>query len=97
MRLRAAPRASAAAAYAPSLVAAAVAAAAPHSTDLTQTHNTALAVAAPPPGRLVLFSFPSEKAAKEWYADPEYQKISEHRRAGTTTNFLTIVHSLPPR
>ena len=50
-----------------------------------------------PPGRLVIFTFPSETAAQEWYADPEYQEISEHRRAGTTTHFITLVHSLPPR
>jgi uncharacterized protein (DUF1330 family) len=50
-----------------------------------------------PPGRLVIFSFPSENAAREWYADAEYQKISEHRRAGTNTHFITLVHSLPPR
>ncbi len=50
-----------------------------------------------PPGRLVLFSFPSEAAAKGWYADPEYQAISEHRRAGTSTHFLTMIHGMPPR
>lgn len=50
-----------------------------------------------PPGRLVIFKFPSEAAAKAWYADPEYQAISEHRRAGTTMRFLTLVHGLPPR
>jgi len=50
-----------------------------------------------PPGRLVIFTFPSETAARDWYADAEYQEISEHRRAGTTTNFITLVHSLPPR
>lgn len=50
-----------------------------------------------PEGRVVLFKFPSEKAAKAWYADPEYQALSEHRRAGTTMKFLTIVHGLPPR
>jgi len=52
---------------------------------------------APPPGRIVLFRFPSEKAAKEWFADPEYQTLSEHRRAATTLHFLTLVHDLPPR
>jgi uncharacterized protein (DUF1330 family) len=50
-----------------------------------------------PEGRVVLFKFPSEKAAKAWYADPEYQALSEHRRAGTTMKFLTIVHGLSPR
>jgi uncharacterized protein (DUF1330 family) len=50
-----------------------------------------------PPGRVVLFKFPSEKAARSWYDDPDYQALSEHRRAGTTMKFLTIVHGLPPR
>ena len=50
-----------------------------------------------PPGRLVIFSFPSEDAAKKWYGDPEYQELSEHRRAGTKLQFLTMVHGLPPR
>lgn len=51
----------------------------------------------PPEGRVVLFQFPSEEAARAWYNDPEYQALSEHRRAGTTLKFLTIVHGLPPR
>ncbi len=50
-----------------------------------------------PPGRLVIFKFPSEQAAKNWFDDPEYQAISEFRRAGTTMRFLTLVHGLPPR
>lgn len=52
---------------------------------------------APRSGRVVIFSFPSEAAAKAWYNDPEYQALSEHRRAGTKLEFLTIVHGLPPR
>lgn len=51
----------------------------------------------PPEGRVVIFQFPSEEAARGWYADPEYQALSEHRRAGTKLKFLTIVHGLPPR
>ena len=51
----------------------------------------------PPSGRMVIFSFPSEEAAQGWYNDPEYQALSEHRRAGTSLKFLTLIHGLPPR
>jgi uncharacterized protein (DUF1330 family) len=47
--------------------------------------------------RMIIFSFPSESIANAWYADPEYQALSEHRRAGTKLDFLTMVHGLPPR
>ncbi len=53
--------------------------------------------AAPPPGRIVIFRFPSEAAARAWYDDPEYQALSEHRRAATRLAFLTLVHGMPPR
>ena len=52
---------------------------------------------APRTGRMVIFQFPSEEAAKNWWSDPEYQALSEHRRAGTTMESLTLVHGLPPR
>ena len=52
---------------------------------------------APPKGRIVIFSFPSEQAARSWFDDPDYQKLSEHRRAATRLNFLTMVRGLPPR
>lgn len=48
-------------------------------------------------GRVIIFSFPSEQAAKDWYKDGEYQALSEYRRAGTTLKSLTLVHGLPPR
>ncbi len=48
-------------------------------------------------GRMIIFKFPSQQAAKDWYADGEYQALSEHRRAGTKLEFLTLVHGLPPR
>ena len=51
----------------------------------------------PRTGRMVIFQFPSEEAAKAWWADPEYQALSEHRRAGTNMESLTLVHGLPPR
>ena len=52
---------------------------------------------APPPGRLVILQFPSENAAREWYNDADYQELSEHRRAGTKLQFLTLVHGMPAR
>ncbi len=60
-------------------------------------NNSNLEGDSPPEGRVVLFKFPSEEAARDWYNDPDYQKLSENRRAGTNLNFLTIVHGLPPR
>ena len=51
----------------------------------------------PRPGRMVIFQFPSEAAADAWYNDPEYQALSEFRRAGTSLVSLTMVHGLPPR
>jgi uncharacterized protein (DUF1330 family) len=48
-------------------------------------------------GRVIIFQFPSEEIARAWYADPEYQALSELRRAGTSLNFLAMVHGLPPR
>ena len=51
----------------------------------------------PREGRVVIFTFPSEDAAKNWYHDPDYQALSEFRRAGTELKFITLVHGLPPR
>lgn len=52
---------------------------------------------APRPGRVIIFQFPSESAALGWFNDPDYQALSEHRRAGTHLEFITLVHGLPPR
>jgi uncharacterized protein (DUF1330 family) len=52
---------------------------------------------APRAGRMIIFKFPSEQAATDWYADADYQALSQHRRAGTKLEFLTLVHGLPPR
>jgi uncharacterized protein (DUF1330 family) len=52
---------------------------------------------APREGRIIIFRFPSEQSAKDWYADDDYQAISEFRRAGTQMKFLTLVHGLPTR
>jgi len=50
----------------------------------------------PRDGRMIIFSFPSEKAAKDWYADADYQALSEYRRGGTKLEFLTMVRGIPP-
>ena len=47
-------------------------------------------------GRVILFSFPSLKHANDWYSDPDYQSISEHRRASVTST-ITLINGLPPR
>jgi len=52
---------------------------------------------AQPSGRIIILKFPSEAAAKGWWDDPDYQALSEFRRAGTDTRFLTLVHGQPPR
>ncbi|MFT4615157.1 MAG: hypothetical protein ACI9NT_002309 [Bacteroidia bacterium] len=51
----------------------------------------------PRTGRTVIFQFASEEAAQTWYKDPEYQALSEFRRAGTDMVSLTLVHGLAPR
>ena len=48
-------------------------------------------------GRVIIFKFPSEKAAKNWYNDAEYQSLSEFRRSGTVLKALTLVRELAPR
>jgi uncharacterized protein (DUF1330 family) len=53
--------------------------------------------AEPRGGRMIIFKFPSEAQARAWYADPDYQALSEHRRAGTRLEFLTMVRGLPAR
>jgi uncharacterized protein (DUF1330 family) len=52
---------------------------------------------APREGRMIIFKFPAEAQARAWYADPDYQALSEHRREGTRLEFLTMVRGLPPR
>ncbi|MBL4572776.1 MAG: DUF1330 domain-containing protein [Gammaproteobacteria bacterium] len=46
-------------------------------------------------GRVIIFKFPSEKLAKQWYNDDEYQVLSKFRRAGTTLKSITLVHGMP--
>ncbi len=60
-------------------------------------HPIHLEGCSPREGRMIIFRFPSEQAGKDWYADAEYQALSEFRRAGTRMEFLALVHGLPPR
>ena len=60
-------------------------------------NNETLEGTDPTEGRVIIFKFPSEQTAKDWYNDEEYQALSEFRRAGTTLKSLTLVHGLPPR
>ena len=48
-------------------------------------------------GRVIIFKFPSEELAKQWYNDDDYQALSEFRRAGTALKSITLVHGLQPR
>jgi uncharacterized protein (DUF1330 family) len=43
-----------------------------------------------------MFSFPTEKDADNWWADPEYQELSKHRRAGAEIT-LQRVKGMAPR
>jgi uncharacterized protein (DUF1330 family) len=51
----------------------------------------------PREGRMIIIRFPSEQAATDWYADADYQALSEYRRAGTKLEFLTMVRGMPTR
>lgn len=51
----------------------------------------------PVEGRVVMFTFPSEEAARGWFDDADYQELSEFRRAGAPLTSLTMVKGLPPR
>ena len=48
------------------------------------------------PGRAIIFKFPSEADADNWWADEGYQELSKHRRAGTDSTIQRI-KGLPPR
>ena len=48
-------------------------------------------------GRVIIFQFPSEQLARDWYNDEEYQALSGFRRAGTTLKNLTMVHEIAPQ
>ncbi len=46
--------------------------------------------------RVIMFSFPTEKDADNWWADPEYQELSNHRRAGAEIT-LQRIKGMAPR
>ena len=46
--------------------------------------------------RVIIFSFPSEQDADNWWNDDDYQKLSEHRRAATEIT-LQKVKGMAPR
>ena len=48
-------------------------------------------------GRVIIFKFPSEKAARDWYNDTDYHSLSEFRRLGIVLMALILAHGLPPR
>lgn len=48
-------------------------------------------------GRTVILEFDSEEQCLDWWNSPEYQELAEHRRQGTTTHSICIVHPPPPR
>ena len=50
----------------------------------------------PVPGRAIIFSFPSEEDADNWWNDEGYQELSKHRRAATDIT-LQRIKGLPLR
>ena len=46
--------------------------------------------------RVIMFSFPTEKDADNWWADPEYQELSKHRMAVAEIT-LQRVKGMAPR
>ena len=46
--------------------------------------------------RVIMFSFPSEQDADNWWADPEYQELAVHRKASTEIT-LQRIKGMPPR
>lgn len=41
--------------------------------------------------RVIVARFPSRQHAVDWFNDPEYQAIAEHRRAASHADFVSIV------
>ena len=50
----------------------------------------------PLPGRAIIFSFPSEEHANNWWNDVDYQELIKHRRGGTNAT-IQLIKGLHPR
>ena len=48
-------------------------------------------------GRVILFSFPNEDMADQWYSSEEYKELSSFRREGTDTISIFKVKGQLPR
>lgn len=48
-------------------------------------------------GRVVIIEWESEEQLMGWWNDPEYIALAEHRKAGTTSHSISIVHAVPGR
>lgn len=48
-------------------------------------------------GRVVIFKFPSESSAKNWYNDHEYQELSKFRKKSAPLVSLTMIKGLQSR
>ncbi len=67
--------------------------------EVFEKHDgTVVAVADDPPvlegtwpaRRTVLIRFPSERALRQWYDSPEYQRVAHHRREAATSRVAVI-------
>ena len=45
--------------------------------------------------RVIIFSFPSEQDADNWWADDGYQELSKHRRSSTEITLQKVKGMLP--
>lgn len=45
--------------------------------------------------RMVIIEFPDRASAEAWYNDPEYQRLSEFRRAATTSTRMILQEGRP--
>ena len=48
-------------------------------------------------GRVILFTFPNENLADQWYNSDEYKELSSYRREGTDTVSIFKVKGQLPR